>query len=185
MNGAEQLGTFGEGEHAGVCVRLILRPDADRRPVNLFRGFVRWWSKARSPEVRRWFRENIKDGEVNLAEKRMVSDPVWRACCRASVVHDKQLMAAEADWDISKCFERVLVSIVFHLAQHQGMPTNVIRPLRSMYENLQRRLNLGGHIGDPFKATDGILQGCPLSVLLLSILMNVWAQAVRAEDASL
>ena len=30
-------------------------------------------------------------------------------------------------------------------------------------------------------STNGIIQGCPLSVVLLNLLVNVWARAIRTE----
>ena len=36
-------------------------------------------------------------------------------------------------------------------------------------------------IGKGFASTNGILQGCPLSVVLLNLLMQVWATAIEQE----
>ncbi len=58
------------------------------------------------------------------------------------------------------------------------MHSRVLTPLQGMYRSLQRRFVIAGHFGPSFTATDGIIQGCPLSVLLLNLLMNVWANAV-------
>ena len=63
------------------------------------------------------------------------------------------------------------------------MPTRVRSPLRAMYGSLRRRFRLGASVGDEWQATNGILQGCPLSVFLLNALMAVWSRAVEAEVA--
>ena len=39
---------------------------------------------------------------------------------------------------------------------------------------------MAGHVGKEFVASDGVIQGCPLSVLLLNLLMNTWARSVKA-----
>jgi ribonuclease HI len=53
--------------------------------------------------------------------------------------------------------------------------------LRTMYRRLRRRFIFAGSVGSEFQATNGILQGCPLSVILLNALVAVWAKAVREE----
>ena len=39
---------------------------------------------------------------------------------------------------------------------------------------------MAGRVGREFAASNGIIQGCPLSVLLLNLLMNTWARSVKA-----
>eukprot|EP00973_Karenia_brevis_P068669 9548105-Karenia_brevis.AAC.1 len=50
-----------------------------------------------------------------------------------------------------------------------------------MYAKLRRRFRFCGSVGHEFAATNGILQGCPLSVILLNALMVVLAKAVDEE----
>eukprot|EP00973_Karenia_brevis_P085195 11825339-Karenia_brevis.AAC.1 len=62
-----------------------------------------------------------------------------------------------------------------------GCPERLLRPLRSMYTRLRRRFCFAGGIGEEWIASNGILQGCPLSVILLNALVSVWAKAVEQE----
>eukprot|EP00660_Eupelagonema_oceanica_P019739 gene19739-biopygen1284 len=50
-----------------------------------------------------------------------------------------------------------------------------------MYARLRRRFRAAGGVGAEFRATNGILQGCPLSVALLNASVAVWARAVEAQ----
>ena len=56
-----------------------------------------------------------------------------------------------------------------------------MRPLRAIYADLERRFKVGGGLVTPFRPTNGILQGCPLSVILINLLQAVWTRAVLAE----
>ena len=38
-----------------------------------------------------------------------------------------------------------------------------------------------GHLGEAFSSTNGILQGCPISVLLMNLFSEVWVRAAKAE----
>eukprot|EP00973_Karenia_brevis_P060427 8407275-Karenia_brevis.AAC.1 len=62
-----------------------------------------------------------------------------------------------------------------------GMPDRVLKPVRAMYGRLRRRFKMAGGVGLEFTASNGILQGCPLSVIMLNALMSIWARAVEAE----
>eukprot|EP00973_Karenia_brevis_P071525 9938762-Karenia_brevis.AAC.1 len=62
-----------------------------------------------------------------------------------------------------------------------GMHCRIMGPLRGMYQNLHRRFKLSSGVGKEFMAVNGILQGCPISVLLLNAVMCVWSHAVETE----
>ena len=77
--------------------------------------------------------------------------------------------------DIAKAFDSVPHSIMFRLAQKVGAPIQIIRGPRSMNNCLGRRFKFGGiGYGPVWRCTNGILQGCPISVMMLNILMSVW-----------
>ena len=61
------------------------------------------------------------------------------------------------------------------------MHWRVLGPLRAVYGRLRRRFIFAGAAGSEFKATNGILQGCPLSVVMLNALVAIWARAVEDE----
>eukprot|EP00662_Eupelagonemidae_sp_cell21_P057647 gene57647-biopygen47542 len=68
------------------------------------------------------------------------------------------------------------------LCAELGMSERILRPLRTMYRRLRRRFRYAGNVaGRRFHSTVGILQGCPLSVTLLTAIMAVWAKVIEAE----
>ena len=42
-----------------------------------------------------------------------------------------------------------------------------------MYQQMQRRFKLGKYVGEAIRSTNGILQECPISVMLLNAIMMV------------
>ena len=60
----------------------------------------------------------------------------------------------------------------------------MLQQMRGMYRELRRRFVMAGHVGKEFVASNGDIQGCPLSVLLLNILMNTWARSVETETTT-
>ena len=65
--------------------------------------------------------------------------------------------------------------------ERQGINSRVLQPLRGMYRELRRRFVMAGHVGMEFAASNGIIQDCLLSVLLLNLLMNTWARSVKVS----
>ena len=50
---------------------------------------------------------------------------------------------------------------------------------------MRRHFKVAGGVGKEFRATNGILQGCPLSVVLLSLLVASWCRAVATETGAM
>ena len=71
--------------------------------------------------------------------------------------------------------------IVLRIAALQGMSERLLTPLRALYARMERRFKFGKGIGQAFCSTNGIVQGCPLSVVLLNVLVNVWAEAIGRQ----
>ena len=82
--------------------------------------------------------------------------------------------------DGSKCFDRDPQGIAFQLAERQGLRPRVLQPLRGIYRELRRRFVMAGPVEKEFVASNSVIQGCPLSVLLLNLLMNTCARSVKA-----
>jgi hypothetical protein len=83
--------------------------------------------------------------------------------------------------DFAKCFDRVPQEIVLSLVNDLGMGKRILSPLRSMYKGLTRRFKLPLGVGSVFEVTNGILQGCPISVILINALLSVLMKAIDAE----
>ena len=62
-----------------------------------------------------------------------------------------------------------------------GLQDGVARALEGMFGALQCAFKVNGGLGQFFKATNGILQGCALSTLLVNAIMSVWIKEVDAK----
>ena len=75
--------------------------------------------------------------------------------------------------DLAKAFDSVPIDITFAVCAKLGMNRRILAALKGMYKQIQRRFKIGSFVSEPFVSTNGILQGCPLSVMLLNALMSV------------
>ena len=53
---------------------------------------------------------------------------------------------------------------------------------KTFYRGLKRRWKIaGGAVGPEWVATNGVLQGCAISVVLMNILIGIWALGLEQE----
>ena len=78
----------------------------------------------------------------------------------------------------TKCFDLIPQAILIAMLDIQGMEKGVPRAFHGMYSQLQRVFKIGGCLGAWWKATNGILQGCPLSVIVINALMSTWKRVI-------
>ena len=60
------------------------------------------------------------------------------------------------------------------LALELGMDPGMCRALGAMYKQLCRAFKITGALSFWWQATNGILQGCPPSVILMNVLITMW-----------
>ena len=154
------------------------------RPIGVMSAIYRAWASVRVRDLALWQRSWIDDSLHVYRAGHAPEDVWWQMALHIeqSLLTGDDLTGFVLDW--SKCFDRVPIEIVLKLAEHMGMPAGVHSALAGMYRSLRRRFRLSGHVGPSFASTNGIIQGCPLSVLLLNALMNVWASAIRSRAPS-
>ena len=184
LNQVEETGVWPEALlHATVSmIAKVEDPQPlDHRPISVMSAVYRLWAKTRltslmvwqetwAPESMHGFRtgHGTRDAfylTALLVEKAMVSGNTLRGVFL----------------DIKKCFDTIPWDITFSLVEKMGIDMKITRPLKSMYRDLKRRFKLYGTVGEEFKANNGILQGCALSIILLNALLAVWEAAVRTE----
>ena len=79
-----------------------------------------------------------------------------------------------------------MVATTLHrVALEQGMHTGTHRALSGMYTQLTRCFEIIGCLCSFFAATNGILQGCPLSVILINLMTSVWKKILDAQSQAM
>ena len=72
--------------------------------------------------------------------------------------------------DYVKCFNLIPQAVVLALALQLGMDPGTCRALGAMYKQLRWAFKVAGAFGLWWQATNGILLGCPVSVILVNVL---------------
>ena len=71
--------------------------------------------------------------------------------------------------DISKCFDQIK-----QMAEDAGMDTGVLGAYLRFQDQLQVHNSIARGIGAGFRRRTGIPQGCPLSMLYMTLLLRPW-----------
>ena len=145
----------------------------DLRPITVTSIIYRIWAAARMRHSLDWQETWLHKGQHGARAKHSTVD----ALIQISVTLEKALLdglpLAGVAIDLSKAFDNIPVDITFAVLERMGIDPKISAPLRGMYKQIRRRFKLGGCVGQEFVSTNGILQGCPLSVMLLNALMAV------------
>ena len=85
---------------------------------------------------------------------------------------------AGLSFDLSKAFDRVPRELLGKILRQMAMPSRVLGPYMYMLRHATRRYKLGSSLDKPQALFGGILQGCPLAMLSMNALCNVWLSSL-------
>lgn len=153
----------------------------DLRPISVMSVIYRVWAVRRLQDLKGWQELWATSGQHAFRADHSTEDVFWVLALQveAALLDGRHLYGLK--FDFAKCFDRLPHNVLLKLVQRMGMSSRILGPLNTMYLKLVRRFKFAGSVGKEFKATNGILQGCPISVILLNALLSVWARAVEAE----
>eukprot|EP01064_Diplonema_japonicum_P017559 TRINITY_DN2571_c0_g2_i5.p1 TRINITY_DN2571_c0_g2~~TRINITY_DN2571_c0_g2_i5.p1 ORF type:complete len:294 (+),score=26.85 TRINITY_DN2571_c0_g2_i5:579-1460(+) len=148
----------------------------DHRPITVSSAFYRLWACARLPAILEWQERWITPTQHGFRPKHGVDDLLFKVCAQVENARQGAEPLYGLSVDFRKCFDSVPVTLTFDLAERLGMSENILRPLRSMYANLDRRLRFQAGVGEVFRTTNGILQGCPISPVFINAILAAYTR---------
>ena len=158
-----------------VCEPLNLRP------ISVLPIAYRIWAAVRCKHCAKWQEAWITAGQHGCREKHGTSDALLRLSGELENAWLEGVPLYGVALDFAKVFDNVPVTITLELLKKLGLNFEILKPLTYMYHHLKRYFKTRGFVGEPFRATNGIMQGCPLSCLLLNALVSVLTKTVHAQ----
>ena len=153
-----------------------------QRPLSVLSQIYTVWSGIRLEECMRWQEQWIHPHAYGFRKKRAAADA---AAFISMLIELHKLMKTVLHGfglDYIKCFDLIPQSIVLHIALRQGMDLGIHRALTGMYHTLTRCFKIMGRCASFFAATNFILEGCPLSVILINLMTSVWKRVLDAQQ---
>ena len=90
-------------------------------------------------------------------------------------------LVAGLSFDLSKAFDRVPRELLGDILRRMRMPGCVLRPYLYMLRHATRRYKLGVCFDRAQRLHGGILQGCPLSMLSMNCIVNIWLRMLHSR----
>eukprot|EP01064_Diplonema_japonicum_P010315 TRINITY_DN175_c0_g1_i13.p1 TRINITY_DN175_c0_g1~~TRINITY_DN175_c0_g1_i13.p1 ORF type:complete len:1930 (+),score=452.56 TRINITY_DN175_c0_g1_i13:183-5972(+) len=151
----------------------------EHRPITVTSAVYRLWACARLSDILIWQEKWIHDKQYGFRTGFGTEDALLDLALdiEESILEGKPLVGVALDF--AKCFDSVPQQLVLELVEDMGMETGILRALKGMYAGMRRRFRYATGVGEEFHTTNGILQGCPISVVLINALLAVLMKQVE------
>ena len=156
-----------------------------QRPLTLAVLLYRCWSGIRFHALRAWIERWAHESVHGGRHGRQTRDIIFQLMLRIEQAQHGGGCVAGTSFDAEKFFDKIVWEIVFPLLREIGAPAAFVDTLRNFTENLCRYFSLGPSCGNCWRSTNSVMQGCALSIVLVSLLCTIWALDVveKVPDA--
>ena len=150
------------------------------RPLIVLSMVYRLWAGVRLVDAIAWQESWAHPAAFGFRFARSALDGAAVTQVLLELCRLRGLAVAGMSIDYVKCFDLIPKAVVPALALELGMPPGTCRALGAMYKQLRWAFKIAGALGLWWHATNGILQGCPLSVILVNVLTTIWKWEVES-----
>ena len=159
----------------------FLTPDK-YRPITILSSIYRLWSAVRHDQLASlWFPYWRHPQCFGSKGCQSADQLAYQTCQQLQQAQRDQLSAAGVSFDLAKCFDSVPIALALDVLQFRGAPPAIVKCVRSFYQHHTKFFKLDGHYMTQFKPTNGLVQGCPLSMLIVSALVSSWLEYTEAH----
>ena len=147
------------------------------RPITILSCIYRLWAAARHLQLaQRWFPSWKHDKSFGGKFSSSADQLALETCLQLADAYANGEEVAGLSFDLRKCFDTVPVGLALDLMLTRGCDPPIVQTLRSFYNQHTKFFRLDGHHSQAFKPSCGIIQGCPLSMLILTSLVTCWLE---------
>ena len=152
------------------------------RPISVLSSIYRLWAKARFAHSLPW-QELWSPSQVWGCRQHRGAETL----CLQLALHmeqsavEQQSAAGGIAFDFAKCFDQIPFQLLFRALEVRGMDNRIINPLKSMYDSLHRVFRLRGSCGPWWIAKNGLLQGCPLSMIASNSVVSTVLEVAQVK----
>ena len=151
----------------------------DLRPITVLRVLYRAWARIRACQLNVLWQEQFAHKGMWGGRTSRGAEPLL-----LDVALDLEVTSAAhvagLSFDLSKAFDRVPRELLGKILAKMSMPGCVFRPYMYMLRNATRRYKLGASLDASQPLYGGILQGCPLAMLSMNAICNIWLRSLEA-----
>ena len=153
------------------------------RPITVLSTIYRLWSSVRHSQLAdMWLPQWIPDG-IYGAKNTPAADVLTHHTCQdiEKAIRETYLPGG-LSYDFEKTFDRVPFQLAINILRARGCDEKICRTLNNFYNGHNKLFKIDGHYDQPFIPTNGIIQRCPLSMLILTSLTACWHETITQNE---
>ena len=147
------------------------------RPMTVLWQVYRIWAGVRMENALQWQEQWIHPEAYGLRPHRGTIDAATVLTLLVELAQALKTPKMGASTDYTKCFDLILQAISMALMEEQGINEGVLQAFSAMYWQLRHIFKIKGFLGACWAAKNGVLQGCPLSVIVA--LTTTWKHIIH------
>ena len=140
------------------------------RPVVLLSIIYRCWSSLRSRQILRWLKHFVAEDALGFIPSREPTQ-IWlvlQANIELALQQGRALTGISCD--VAKAFNCIRRPPLFALAQHLGVPREILNAWSGFLSRFTRSFSVLNQVGQPQLSDVGFPEGCGLSVAAMAML---------------
>ena len=141
------------------------------------------WMETWMPEEQNGFRPGRGIDDVQQFFRRLLEEDslVFDTCAYLAGAAQEGQVVRGISYDFEKCFDRVPVGLAVNILRTRGCDNRVCKALDGFYSSRVKHFRLERHYDEPLRPANGLVQGCPLSMLVLSSMVSCWHEHLQAS----
>ena len=165
---------------------LVPSPSSPKIPnPSRTRPTYRVWAACRHKQLAaRWLPHWQHPGTYGLPGGRAADVLDYETCAQVLEASRKNQVAAGLSYDLRKCFDTVPVNLALQVMRQRGADNNVLRTMEGFYKSHSKHFRIDGAYSKSLKPHNGIIQGCPLSMMVLVSLITNWLEYIHSPEAT-
>ena len=151
----------------------------DLRPITVLSSLYRIWARMRAQELTRHWQEGwIADGAHGGRQAHGAETVIFEVMSDLEGASANQHVAG-LSFDLIKAFDRIPRGLLAKILEKMNMPNAIRIPYVGMLYQATRRYKIRTALDRETPIYGGILQGCPLSMLAMNAITNIWVKALK------
>ena len=153
------------------------------RPITVLSTIYRLWSSVRHSQLADIWLPQWIPGGIYGAKNTPAADVLTHHTCQdiEKAIREKVLPGG-LSYDFEKAFDRVPFQLAINILRARGCDEKICRTLNNFYNGHNKLFKIDEHYDQPFIPTNGIIQGCPLSMLILTSLTACWHETITQNE---
>ena len=177
LNLIEEIGEWPTSLVTGYTT-MLPKPDGpavpgpmDMRPISVLPHIYRLYSKTRFKDSISWQAHWIHERAFGGVPKRSAETLAFQVALAVEAAHSQSKLAGGISYDFAKAFDVIPVNVMLDTLHARGASCRLLNSMKGVYSQLSRTYRIQGSFSEFWRASNGIIQGCSLSLLGLNSLI--------------